>query len=59
MKFRNQVQLCLAVFDFEAHIILSLCLSFQGTRLPVWEKFNPNVAQFLIISISLDKRDLF
>jgi len=24
--------------------MLSLCLTFQGTRLPVWEKFNSNVA---------------
>jgi len=23
---------------------LALCLAFQGTRLPVWEKFNSNVA---------------
>jgi len=44
MKLRNQAQLCLAVSDFEAHIMLSLCLTFQGTGLPVWEKFNFNVA---------------
>jgi len=25
-------------------VMLSLCLIFQGTRLPVWEKFNSNVA---------------
>jgi len=25
MKFRNQARLCLAVSDFEAHIMLSLC----------------------------------
>jgi len=24
--------------------MLSLCLIFQGTRIPVWEKFNSNVA---------------
>jgi len=24
--------------------MLSLCLTFQGTGLPVWEKFNSNVA---------------
>jgi len=24
--------------------MLSLCSTFQGTRLPVWEKFNSNVA---------------
>jgi len=44
MKFRNQARLCLAVFDFEAHSMLSLCFTFQGTRLPVCEKFNSNVA---------------
>jgi len=40
IKFRNQARLCLAVFDFEVRIMLSLRLTFQGTRLPVWEKFN-------------------
>jgi len=40
MKFRNQARLCLTVFDFKAPSMLSLCLTFQGTRLPVWEKFN-------------------
>jgi len=34
--------------------MLSLCLTFQGTGLPVWEKFNSNVAakggDFLVIS---------
>jgi len=30
MKFGNQARLCLAVSDFEAHIMLSLCLTFQG-----------------------------
>jgi len=44
MKFRNQAQFCLAVSDFEAHIMFSLCVTFQGTELPVWEKFNSNVA---------------
>jgi len=24
--------------------MLSICLNFQGTRLPIWEKFNFNVA---------------
>jgi len=42
MKFWIQAQLCLAVYDFEARIMLSL--TFQGTILPVWEKFNSNVA---------------
>jgi len=40
MKFRNQTWLCLAIYDFEARIMLSLCLTFHGTRLPVWEKFD-------------------
>jgi len=45
MKIRNQVWLCLAVSDFEVHmLLLSLCLTFQGTGLPVWKKFNSNVA---------------
>jgi len=38
MKFWNQARLCLAIFDFEASIILSLCLIIQGIKL--WEKFN-------------------
>jgi len=29
--------------NFEAHIMLSLWLTFQGTGLPVWEKFNSSV----------------
>jgi len=44
MKFRNQARLCLAVSNFEAHIMLSLWLTFQGTGLTVWEKCNSNVA---------------
>jgi len=35
MKFWNQARLCLTRYDFEAHIMLSLCLIFQGTRLSV------------------------
>jgi len=42
MKFRIQARLCLAIYDFEARIMLSL--TFQGARLPVREKFNSNVA---------------
>jgi len=38
MEFRNQAQLCFAIYDFEAHIMLSLYLNFQGTGLPVWKK---------------------
>jgi len=44
MKFQNQARLCLAIYHFEAHIMLSLCLTFQGTGLLVWEKINFNVA---------------
>jgi len=44
MKFRIEARLCLAIYDFEVHIMLNLCLTFKGTRLPVWEKFNSNVA---------------
>jgi len=38
MKFWNQAQLRLAVFDFVAHIMLSLFLTSQGAGLPLWEK---------------------
>jgi len=41
MKFRNQAPLCLAVLDFEAHMMRSLCLTFQDTGLPVWENLTP------------------
>jgi len=62
MKFRNQARLCLAVtFDFEAHIMLSLYLTFQGTGYRYGEKFNSimwlrikiSVNIFLVISIDL------
>jgi len=43
MKFRIQARLCLAIYDIEAHIMLSLCLTFQGTGLLVWKKINSNV----------------
>jgi len=33
MKFRNQARLCLAIYDFEAHIMLRLCVTFRGTEL--------------------------
>jgi len=39
MEFRIQARLCLAVYDFEAHIMLSLCLTLQGAGLPIWETF--------------------
>jgi len=38
MKFQNQARLCLAIYGFRAHSMLSLCLTFQGTGLLVWEK---------------------
>jgi len=44
MKFRLQARLCFGTCDFEAHIMLSLCLIFLGTELPVWKKFNSSVA---------------
>jgi len=44
MKFRNHARLCLAIYDFEARIMLSFCLTFQGAGLPVWEKLNSNMA---------------
>jgi len=33
MNFHNQARLCLAIYDFEARFILSICLTFQGTTL--------------------------
>jgi len=44
MEFWNQARLCLAIYNFEARIMLSLYLTFQGTRLLKWEKLNYNVA---------------
>jgi len=44
MKFRDQARLCLAVSEFEAHIMPSLCLTFRITGLSVWKNFNSNVA---------------
>jgi len=38
MKFQNWARLCLAASDFEAHIMLSLCLTLQGTGLPPYGK---------------------
>jgi len=29
MKFRNQARLCLATYNFETRIMLSLCFTFQ------------------------------
>jgi len=44
MKFLNLAQLCLAAFDFEAHIMLNF-LRYWSAGLPVWKKkFNSNVA---------------
>jgi len=59
MKFRIQARLCLAIYDFEARIILSLCSTFQGTvpdfpyeknLTPMWLR---SVNIFLVISIDL------
>jgi len=44
MKFRNQASLCLAIYVYKSYNMLSLCLTFQGTGLPVWKNFNSNVA---------------
>jgi len=32
MKFRNQARICLAIYDFEAHMMLSLFLTFLSYR---------------------------
>jgi len=40
MKFRNQARLFLVIYEFAAHIMLSLSVTFQGTGLSVWERFN-------------------
>jgi len=59
MKFRNQARLCLAVFDFEAHRMLSLCLTFQGTvpdyryEKTLTSMWLRSVNIFLVISIDL------
>jgi len=56
MIFLNQARLCLATYDFEAHNMLSLCLTFHDTRLSVLEKFYSNVAakyESLVICIDL------
>jgi len=57
MKFQNQARLCLAVFDFEDHSMLSVCLTFQGLGLPVWKNLTLiwlwRVNLFLVISIDL------
>jgi len=44
MKFRIQTRFCLAIYDFEARIKFSLCLTFQGT-----------IIIFYRISYSIDK----
>jgi len=33
MKFPGQAWICLAICDFEAQIMLSVCLNFQGVLL--------------------------
>jgi len=38
MEFRNQARLCLANYDFEAHIMLRICLAFQDAELLVRKK---------------------
>jgi len=43
MKFRIQDWLCLAIYDFEARIMLSKCLTFSRYQITGWEKFNSNV----------------
>jgi len=30
MKIRDQTRICLALYDFEAQIVLSVCLTFQS-----------------------------
>jgi len=57
MKFRIQARLCLEIYDFEARIMLSLCLLFkvpdyryEKNLTPIWLR---NVNIFLVISIDL------
>jgi len=38
IKFRIQARLYLAIYDFEARILLSLSLTLQSTKLPEREK---------------------
>jgi len=57
MKFRIQAWLCLAIYDFEARIMLSLCLTFQGTSYRYEKNLTPlwlrSMNIFLVISIDL------
>jgi len=39
MKFRNQARLCLAIYDFDARIMLSLC-SFKVPDYQYEKKFS-------------------
>jgi len=54
MKFRNQAWLCLAIFDFEAYNMLSLCLTFQVPDYRYGKNLTPMLLQrvniFLVIS---------
>jgi len=51
MKFRNQARLCKAICDFETHIMLSLCLTFQGTELP--EQYGENLTPMWLRKVNL------
>jgi len=42
MKYQNQARL--AIYNSESHIMLSWCLTFQGAKQSICEKFNSNVA---------------
>jgi len=33
--YKHMARLCLVIYDFEAHSMISLCLTFQVTRLLV------------------------
>jgi len=54
MKFRNQAPLCLAIYDFEAHIMLSLCLTLQGAGYRYEKSLTPIWLRSVNLMISID-----
>jgi len=62
MKFWDQARLCLAIYNLEVRIMLSLCLTFQGTELPRYGKNLTStwlqiVNLFSVILINLIKKE--
>jgi len=58
MKFWNMARICLAIYDFKAHIVLGICLTFQGNQTTARKQFSSimwlrSLNLFLVISIDL------